>query len=186
MGEAITCNRSGKQRSHRLGCGPATTHHRRDYLPRMAFSVRVAKGVRIGVSRNGVRTSVGRGGFRYSTTLGPSPLAKQRQLAQAAKLDEAARQAGGFYTSGFGLQPPAIGGEGLDRIDVVLTAEGLRSFDEEHAGAREYDVDGLRVRVLPLERVIARKRAAKRPKDAAQLLLLEAALAARRQSNEKA
>jgi hypothetical protein len=33
--------------------------------------------------------------------------------------------------------------------------------------------------VLPLERVIASKRAAKRPKDAAQIPMLEAALAAR-------
>ena len=29
------------------------------------------------------------------------------------RLREAARRAGGFYTSGFGLQPPALGGEGL-------------------------------------------------------------------------
>jgi hypothetical protein len=96
-----------------------------------------------------------------------------------AKIGEAARQAGGFYTSGFGMQPPAIGGEGLDRIDVVLNASGLGSFDHEYAGAREYDLDGLRVRVLPLARVIASKRAANRPKDVAQLPILEAALAAR-------
>jgi hypothetical protein len=33
--------------------------------------------------------------------------------------------------------------------------------------AREYDLDGLRVRVLPLERVIASKKAARRAKDLA-------------------
>lgn len=97
-----------------------------------------------------------------------------------AKLDEAARRAGGFYTSGFGMQPPAIGGDGLDRIDLVLTASGLDSFDDEYARARDYVLDDLRVRVLPLERVLASKRAAKRPKDTAQIPLLEAALAARR------
>lgn len=98
----------------------------------------------------------------------------------AAELREAARRAGGLYTSGLGLQPPAVGGEGLDRIDLVPTASGLESFAQEFASAREYDLDGVRVRVLPLERVIVNKRAAKRPKDSAQLPMLEAALAARR------
>ena len=96
-----------------------------------------------------------------------------------AKLGEAARKAGGFYTSGFGMQPPAIGGEGLDRVDVVLSASGLGSFDEEYAGAQECDLDGLRVRVLPLARVMVNKRAENRPKDVAQLPILEAALAAK-------
>lgn len=99
----------------------------------------------------------------------------------ASKLAEAARQAGGFYTPGFGLHPPAIGGEGLDRVDLVLTASGLDSFDDEYARAKEYEVDAVRIRVLPLERVIASKRKAARPKDAAQLPLLEAALAARQE-----
>ncbi len=96
------------------------------------------------------------------------------------RLREAAHKAGGFYTSGFGLQPPALGGDGLDRVDVVLTASGLESFDREFSGAREYELDGVRVKVLPIERVIASKRAAGRPKDAAQIPMLEAALAARR------
>lgn len=32
------------------------------------------------------------------------------------KLGETARRAGGFYTPGFGAQPPAVGGEGLERV----------------------------------------------------------------------
>jgi hypothetical protein len=95
------------------------------------------------------------------------------------KVGEAARKAGGFYTSGVGMQPPAILGDGLGRVDVVLTASGLASFDDEYAGAQEVDLDGLRVRVLPLARVIVSKRAANRPKDVAQLPILEAALAAK-------
>ena len=94
------------------------------------------------------------------------------------KLREAAQRAGGFYTSGLGLQEPMLGGEGLDRVDLVLTAQGLNSFDDEYSRARELDLDDVRVRVLPLERVIASKRAANRAKDLAQLPLLEAALAA--------
>lgn len=84
------------------------------------------------------------------------------------RIDEAARRVGGFYTQGFGMMPPA----------------GLDSFDAEYAGAQEYVIDGLPVRVLPLERVIASKRAANRAKDAAQLPLLEAALAARSRGGE--
>jgi len=97
----------------------------------------------------------------------------------ADRLREAAKRAGGFYTSGLGAQPPAIGGEGLDRVDLVTTAAGLDSFEQEYALAREYVLDGVRVTVLPLERVIASKRAAGRVKDSAQMPALEAALAAR-------
>ena len=96
------------------------------------------------------------------------------------QLREATRRAGGLYTSGFGLQPPAVGGKGLDRVDLVLSASGLESFDQEFENAREYQLEGVRVRVLPLERVIVTKRAARRAKDSAQLPMLEAALAARR------
>jgi len=100
------------------------------------------------------------------------------------QLREAARRAGGLYTPGFGLQPPAVGGEGLDRVDLVLTASGLEPFDQEFNNAREYVLDGVRVRVLPLDRVIVSKRAAQRAKDSAQLPMLEAALAARRARTE--
>jgi hypothetical protein len=37
----------------------------------------------------------------------------------------AAQDAGGFWISGFGMQPPAFGGDGLSRVDVVLTAAAL-------------------------------------------------------------
>jgi predicted nucleotidyltransferase len=100
------------------------------------------------------------------------------------QLQQAAQLAGGFYTSGFGLQPPMVGGEGLDRVDLVLSASGLDSFERELSRAREYDLDGLRVRVLPLERVVVSKRAANRPKDSAQIPMLEATLAARRARGE--
>lgn len=100
------------------------------------------------------------------------------------RLADAARRAGGFYTQGFGMLAPALGGPGLERLDVVLTAHGLDAFDDEYARAREYELDGVRVKVLPLERVIASKRAAKRPKDLAQIPVLEATLAARRSAGE--
>lgn len=94
-------------------------------------------------------------------------------------LRAAAKEAGGFWTSGFGMHPPAFGGPGLERIDIVLTMHGLEGFDVEYGRARVHEVDGLRLVVLPLERILASKLAANRPKDRAQIPALQAALAAR-------
>lgn len=96
----------------------------------------------------------------------------------------AAADAGGFWISGFGSQPPAFGGAGLERIDVVLTAHGLEPFPAEYAGAVLREVDGVSLHVLPLDRVIASKRATNRVKDLAQLPALEATLLARREQTD--
>lgn len=95
------------------------------------------------------------------------------------QLTLAATDAGGFWVPAFGMQPPAFGGEGLSRIDVVLTAHGLRRFADEYDASIEREIEGVHVRVLPLDRVIASKRATARPKDAASLPALEATLRAK-------
>src|SRR5207244_3952133 len=51
----------------------------------------------------------------------------------AERLAEAARHAGGFYVSGIGLQGRRSEENGLDRVDVVLSASGLDSFEEEYS-----------------------------------------------------
>lgn len=91
----------------------------------------------------------------------------------------AAADAGGFWISGFGMQPPAFGGDDLARIDIVLTAHGLDAFAVEYAQAIERDIEGVMLRVLPLDRIIVSKRATGRLKDTAQLPVLEATLLAR-------
>lgn len=91
----------------------------------------------------------------------------------------AATDAGGFWISGFGMQPPAFGGDDFSRIDVVLTAHGLETFATEYARSIERDIEGVTFRVLPLDRVIVSKRATGRLKDTAQLPVLEATLLAR-------
>jgi hypothetical protein len=80
------------------------------------------------------------------------------------------------------MQPPTFGGDGLSRIDVVLTAHGLRRFLDEYDASSDREIEGVTVRVLPLERVIASKRATGRPKDVASLPALEATLLAKRDS----
>src|SRR5450432_426598 len=96
------------------------------------------------------------------------------------RIAEAAKRAGGVWIPGhFGMMPPSLGGDALgDRLDVVLTASGLASFEVEYQGARHIEVDEIVLPVLPLERIICSKRAAGRTKDLAVLPALEAALAA--------
>jgi hypothetical protein len=62
---------------------------------------------------------------------------------------------------------------------VVLTAHGLRPFADEYDASIAREIDGVTIRVLPLERVIVSKRATGRAKDAASLPALEATLRAR-------
>jgi hypothetical protein len=108
-----------------------------------------------------------------------APLATQDLDVWFERVDDqriplAAADAGGFWISGFGMQPPAFGGDGLGRVDVVLTAHGLDAFAVEYARSLDRVIDGVTLRVLPLERVIVSKRATNRPKDMAQLPALEA------------
>jgi len=99
---------------------------------------------------------------------------------------EAARRVGGIWIpTHFGMQPPMLGGTLGDRFDVVLTMTGLDTFAAEYSGAEDMELDGVPLKVLPLERIIESKRAANRPKDRAALPALEAALAVLRDSREK-
>lgn len=87
---------------------------------------------------------------------------------------------GGVYISGsFGMQPPTIGGVLGDRFDVVTHAHGLGTFAQELPAAIASSLQGVPIRLLPIERIVASKRAIGRPKDVAQLPVLEALLAAR-------
>jgi hypothetical protein len=96
------------------------------------------------------------------------------------RIVEAVRSAGGIWVSGsFGTMPPMIGGDALgDRFDVVTHLHGLEAFEAEYAGSIPMEIDGVEVRVLPLARIIASKRATGRPRDLAQLPALEELLAA--------
>ena len=90
-------------------------------------------------------------------------------------LDRAARSVGSMFA--WRANPPALTGEQLERIDVVNKCSGLDSFEIEYDQAIDMEVEGLPFKVLPLDRVIASKRAANRPKDRAHLPTLRAALA---------
>jgi predicted nucleotidyltransferase len=96
------------------------------------------------------------------------------------RIGEAVSEANGIWVSGaFGMRPPQIGGDAIgDRVDVVAHMHGLGKFEEELANTLEVNVDGIPLRVLKLERIIASKRASGRKKDVAVIPSLEEALAA--------
>lgn len=95
-----------------------------------------------------------------------------------SRIREAAQAAGGMWVSGFGMMPAQLGGPLGDRFDVVLHMSGLGRFEEEYPRALPMAVEGVAVRLLPLDRILASKRAANRPKDLAVIPALEEALAA--------
>jgi predicted nucleotidyltransferase len=99
------------------------------------------------------------------------------------RIAEAAASSGGVFA--WRANPPMIAGDGLDHLDIVVHCHGLKAFDAEYVKAIDLDLDGFSIKVLPLERVIASKKAAGRPKDKAALEALQAALAARRSTREK-
>jgi hypothetical protein len=59
------------------------------------------------------------------------------------------------------------------QVNVIFRPDGLRSFETEFKRSPVAELEGERVRVLPLARVIASKRAAGRDKDLAVLPVLE-------------
>ena len=88
------------------------------------------------------------------------------------------------------IQGADLGTEDIDLwfkslSDLVIHCDGLRSFDAEYASAVDADVFGVKVKVLPLRRVIASKEAANRLKGQAVIPALKAALAAIRKTRSK-
>ncbi|MBN1610409.1 MAG: hypothetical protein JW940_27520 [Polyangiaceae bacterium] len=93
------------------------------------------------------------------------------------RIGEAANAAGGIWVSGFGMMPASLGGA-LERFDVVLHMSGLEGFAAEFERSKSTTIEGVSVRILALDRILASKRAANRVKDRAVIPALEEALAA--------
>ena len=90
------------------------------------------------------------------------------------RIGEAAKRAGGFWVTR--SQPPILGGPLGERFDVVTSLSGIPDFAAEMKGALEEDLGGVRVRVLPLARILTSKRAAARSKDEPGIRQIELAL----------
>lgn len=89
---------------------------------------------------------------------------------------DALRAVGGALVPPFGPNPPTFAGKGVRWFDIVLTMHGLGSFGEEFRRAIPVRLGKVRVRLLPLDRIIASKKALLREKDRLVLPILESAL----------
>lgn len=65
-------------------------------------------------------------------------------------------------------------------VNFIFSMTGLKKFSDEYAGAREILWNGLRISVLPLERIYKSKRASAREKDIAHLPLIKQVMRARK------
>ena len=92
------------------------------------------------------------------------------------KLASALRSVGAAYIPPFGLNPPMLGGRGSELFDVVIRMDGLDVFAQEWKRAVDVRVGKLRLKVLPLERILVSKQAANRPKDQRVLAVLRNSL----------
>ena len=81
------------------------------------------------------------------------------------KLSQALVKVGAAYIPPFGYNPPMLGGVGSDPFDVVIRMDGLGKFADEWKHSLEIKVGKLQLKVLSLERILASKQAANRPKD---------------------
>jgi hypothetical protein len=93
------------------------------------------------------------------------------------RLHEALRRVGGAYVPPSELNPPMFASAGLELFNIVLRMDGLESFDEDLQQAVNVDVGGCVLKLLPLARILASKRAANRPKDRLVIPVLEDTLA---------
>jgi predicted nucleotidyltransferase len=98
------------------------------------------------------------------------------------RIADAARRAGGFLVTR--TQPPLLGGSLGERLDLALTMSGLPDFAAEYANAEEMNIEGVTVRLLPLDRILHSKTAAARTKDAPGIHQIEVALAVSRELEE--
>jgi hypothetical protein len=81
------------------------------------------------------------------------------------KLMQALIKVGAAYIPSFGYNPPMLGGLGSEPFDVALRMNGLDDFAVEWKRAVAIKVGKLKLKVLPLGRILASKMAANRPKD---------------------
>ena len=88
-------------------------------------------------------------------------------------LSKALAKAGAGYVPPFAMNPPMIAGSGSEPFDVVIRMDGLGRFSEEWKRAANIKVGKLHLKVLPLDRILASKRAANRPKDKRVIPVLE-------------
>lgn len=101
------------------------------------------------------------------------------------RLKTALKKVGGAYVPPTESTPPLLAGRNVALFDIVMHMHGLEGFDEEAEKAVEIRIGRVHVKVLPLERIIASKRATNRAKDRLAIPVLEDAAATLRARKPK-
>ena len=94
------------------------------------------------------------------------------------RIREALEEVGAAYVPPSILNPPMFAGGGVELFDIVLTMDGLKAFAGELRNCVDVPLGRHKLNVLRLDRILASKRAANRPKDQLVIPVLEDALAA--------
>ena len=112
-------------------------------------------------------------GLAAAALQGSSAVTQDIDLWFADRTDEAflraIKKAGAIYIAPTEQNPPLLAGEGVTLFDIVVHMHGLSTFAEERQNAKLISVGGIKLPVLPLDRIIASKEAIGRPKDQAIL-----------------
>ena len=94
------------------------------------------------------------------------------------KISSALQEVGAAYVPPSNFNPPMLAGTGAELFDIVLRMDGLGSFADELKNCVEISLGRQKLKVLSLERILASKMAANRPKDKLTIPVLRDALAA--------
>jgi hypothetical protein len=94
------------------------------------------------------------------------------------KISQALQEVGAAYVSPSNFNPPMLAGAGAELFDIVLRMDGLGTFADEIKNCVEISLGRQKLKVLSLERILARKIAANRAKDKLTIPVLRDALAA--------
>jgi hypothetical protein len=92
-------------------------------------------------------------------------------------ISNALREVGAAYVPPSINNPPMLAGAGAELFDIVIRMDGLGTFAEELKNCVEIPIGRLKLKVLALDRILASKLAANRPKDKLTIPLLRDALA---------
>jgi hypothetical protein len=86
---------------------------------------------------------------------------------------------------GVGLAPTMYALADGSLLNFIFSMTGLRNFEGEYKHAKEMLWNGLKIRVLPLERIYRSKKASARDKDMAHLPLLANVIKAQKMNEGK-
>lgn len=92
-------------------------------------------------------------------------------------ISRALQEVGAAYVPPSNFNPPMLAGAGAELFDLVLRMDGLGTFAEELRNCVNISLGRHKLKVLSLERILASKLAANRPKDQLTIPVLRDALA---------